>query len=1103
VDRQQASASGEDAGVAIDVASNYAAIKQENLVRYGTDIARIGQELLANRYDDRTHFIYELLQNAEDALSKRDGWAGSRAIVFELESRELLVSHYGVPFSDSDVRGICGIGESTKGLTSIGRFGIGFKSVYAFTDSPEVHSGDEHFAIESFVWPRAVPARDSDPDQTVLRLPLRDDDEVAVEEISIGLRRLGMRVLLFLREINEIQWHLPDGSSGIYLRSDPKTLNPAGHRITLVGERSDAADTEEEWLVFDRIVKRGQASVGYVEVAFLLDQAPGDGRKEGIAKSADTELVVFFPTVVATNLGFLVQGPYRTTPSRDNVPKHDPWNEYLVRQTSELLVDSLGAVREMGLLDADAIRTLPLDPSRFAEGSMFAALYQALLSGFKAEPLLPRVGGGHVTAGHARLARTRELRDLFSSDQLATLGSPVSEAHWLSDEITQDRAPELRTYLMRDLAIPEYTWDAIIPRLTRQFLETQPDEWIGRLYEVLGGQPALLQAGRLETVPLIRLTDGMHCVATRDEEPQAFLPGPVATSFPTVSTAVLTSPEARTFLERLGLTEPDPVDDVIRNVLPTYAEDLAEAPPSYADDVARMLRAFATDSKSRRDALVTALEDSAFVAVVDYGTGSRRLAKPGNVYVATQRLKDVFQGVAGILLVDDTIACLRGEDVRELLEAAGASRYLATVRVRNTFSDEERAAIRRNAGWERSSGGDTMEDFSLRGLDGVLGVISSLAAESAADRARALWQALGDLDQRRGAAAFSGTYRWWYRDQHSADFDAHFVRRLNTATWVPEPDGGLRRPGEVPFDAIAPPWPSYPNLLTRIRFRPPAIEMLARETGLEPGLLDLLKRLGLTSEAELRSRLKLGAGEGKPDEAVEREEQGDEEEDGGDRRAAAESGQASPVTAGATADEDRGQLVPRADGTSSADGSAGSSAVHGQGDESARSGVANGVSASDASRRAGQQHRVFISYVAVHREDESDEDPDGLDHEERLRLEEAAIGRILEEEPQLSRTPTNNPGFDLVELNAAGRTMRYVEVKAMTGKLTDRPVGLSHTQFVAAQEFGDQYWLYVVEEAGIDGAARILRIRDPAGSTRTFTFDHGWTAVAESLESTT
>ncbi len=53
------------------MASNYELIQAENQKRYGTDIARIGPMLLADRYDDRTHFIFELLQNAEDALGKR------------------------------------------------------------------------------------------------------------------------------------------------------------------------------------------------------------------------------------------------------------------------------------------------------------------------------------------------------------------------------------------------------------------------------------------------------------------------------------------------------------------------------------------------------------------------------------------------------------------------------------------------------------------------------------------------------------------------------------------------------------------------------------------------------------------------------------------------------------------------------------------------------------------------------------------------------------------------------------------------------------------------------------------------------------------------
>ena len=66
----------------------------------------------------------------------------------------------------------------------------------------------------------------------------------------------------------------------------------------------------------------------------------------------------------------------------------------------------------------------------------------------------------------------------------------------------------------------------------------------------------------------------------------------------------------------------------------------------------------------------------------------------------------------------------------------------------------------------------------------------------------------------------------------------------------------------------------------------------------------------------------------------------------------------------------------------------------------------------------------------------------------------------------------------------------------MTGSLLDRPVGLSHTQFDHARKHGGAYWLYVVERVGeID--ARIVRIQDPAGKARTFTFDRGWLDIAE------
>jgi len=56
------------------VASNYEVICEENRESYGTKGAQKSGKLAAGLYDDRTHFIFELLQNAEDALGRRGEW---------------------------------------------------------------------------------------------------------------------------------------------------------------------------------------------------------------------------------------------------------------------------------------------------------------------------------------------------------------------------------------------------------------------------------------------------------------------------------------------------------------------------------------------------------------------------------------------------------------------------------------------------------------------------------------------------------------------------------------------------------------------------------------------------------------------------------------------------------------------------------------------------------------------------------------------------------------------------------------------------------------------------------------------------------------------
>jgi len=1043
-------------------------------------IAEKSIRTITNLYAEPTHFIFELLQNAEDALRRCGrGWPGSRAVTFHLSNGGLRVAHFGEPFNDADVQAICSVGETTKDLTDIGSFGIGFKSVYAVTDRPEIHSGAEDFAIERFVRPVAAPPIERDPEETVFLIPVKPCGGPSQAEITAGLKRLGSTALLFLRQIEEIHWSAGDGHSGTWLRGS-NDLDAGVRRVMIIGQADGVGEVDEEWLVFSSPVALNDGRhAGHVEVAFrLVPAANGQGHR--IERLTSSRLVVFFPTILETHLGFLVQGPYRTTPSRDNVPQTDPWNQHVASETAELVVGALRWLREHRMLDVAVLRCLPLDRAKFPEGSLFAPVFEKVREALINEPLLPRHGGGYAAAKQARLARTQELRELLSPAQLTDLLGADEEVAWLSADISQERTPDLREYLMKELRVDEVRPEAILPKLSAQFLEKQPDDWVGRLYEFLGNQKALLQ--RAKELPLIRLSDGKHVRPYVSGQPQAFLPGKFQTGFPTVHSAVCSTDEALAFLRSLGLSEPDPVDDVIHHVLPKYQQKTVEVnAEDYEVDIQRILNAFATDSKAQREKLIAALKETPFVVTRNAGNGSSLISKPTDAYISTERLRDLFAGVEGVLFVDDEYRCLRGECVRELLEACGATRYLQPIPVDCDLSWEQLREIRRNAGLERYSWASSISDVTLRGLDALLNLLPRLEPQDRRRKAAALWEALGDVESRRGSGTFVAEYKWGYsHETRTASVDAAFVRKLNTTSWIPDGNGELQRPELIVFDTLG--WKPNPFLQSKIRFKSPAIETLAREVGIEPGVLDLLKKLGVTREVELRARLGLkeeseeagGSSPGAVQEAVDKL-LGDTPQPWAP---ASVSAGAEPPAPGGAGETTGGGQAPRT--------GEGSRRGHGRG--------TGGSPIAEPPCPGSSGGRPFISYVAVHPEEEPD--PDGLDWQARMALEAKAIELILCHEPEWRRTLTHNPGYDLYKVDGNGTEVGWCEVKAMTGSLQDRPVGLSRTQFDCAREQGEAYWLYVVEHAGTTGA-RIVRIQDPAGKARTFTFDRGWLTVAQ------
>src|ERR1035441_4854521 len=223
--------------------SNYERISSQDL----EEKLERAVSLLVGLYTERAHFILELLQNAEDARATH--------VRFDLQADGLEVWHDGRLFNEDDVRGVCGVGEGTKinDLTQIGNFGIGFKSVYAFTVRPEIHCGDEHFAIEKYIHPLGIdPASIPRPWTTLFILPFNRTDvapDVACAEIAQGLNKLDSGAMLFLRHIREIEWSAPGVSAKRYIRHEV-SQGPA-RRVSLTVDIQGLAFPSGSWLVFD------------------------------------------------------------------------------------------------------------------------------------------------------------------------------------------------------------------------------------------------------------------------------------------------------------------------------------------------------------------------------------------------------------------------------------------------------------------------------------------------------------------------------------------------------------------------------------------------------------------------------------------------------------------------------------------------------------------------------------------------------------------------------------------------------------------------------------------------------------------------------------
>jgi len=543
------------------------------------------RKLVEELYPDSAHFIYELLQNAEDT--------GATEARFTLSRTNLVFEHDGRPFERRDIFGITDIGEGAKGNDNdkIGRFGVGFKAVFAYSETPHIWSPTFSFKITDLVLPTELDSKDDLGNKTRFEFPFNNPKknvEAANTEIERGLNELAETTLLFLPHLTKISWQIDQKDSGAVQR----VHHSQSHNHFEVLKQLDGKTAGSfHFLKFDKPVEQLQKQ--RVAVAFALDFLPNiqqyDHRKP-LAKQlrivpVPGKVAVYFPADKETSgLRFHLHAPFVPELSRASI-KQTPANDPLFQQLAMLTASSLHGIRDLGLLTGDFLAVLPNPQDAILE--RYKPIRAAIVDEMNTQQLTPTHAKSHAPAKHLLQAKA-SLKDLLSNEDLEFLidydkqqpqwamgatqknsnidrfldGLAIRE--WDTDkfvELIVRRASEKMRYV---LSPPQYVKDPD-PEFMK-WLSGKPLDWHQDLYALLfehlsnaGWRKSQLLED-LTSLRIVRRSD-----STYGNAKNSFFPSDGVDHdevLPRVDRSVYTSGKsktqqqnARTFLEQIGVRE--------------------------------------------------------------------------------------------------------------------------------------------------------------------------------------------------------------------------------------------------------------------------------------------------------------------------------------------------------------------------------------------------------------------------------------------------------------------------------------------------------------------------------------------------------------------
>lgn len=786
--------------------------------------------ILSDLYNDPSHFIYEILQNAEDA--------GAKSITFNLLP-DLLEIHHDANknFIFEDVEGITGIGLSTKAddLNKIGKFGVGFKSVFAITRTPSIESGDYHFNIKDFVIPE--PLTSNGIKGTKINLPfnhpVRGKEEV-YSLIENKLQDIGLKTLLFLSNIKEIKWKTLS-KKGHYLKSVNSFENVnSTKRVSIISQTVDE-EYFEEYLVIQKLITIDSKEL-IAEIAYKLKSDEDNIEKIVSVPNQESKLVVYFPTEKVTYLNFIIQGPFRTTPNRENIPLDDNQNEVIIEKIADLVAESIPIIKKLNLLSINFLEVLPIDDKNCDEpiySTIFNKVKEKLLSEDK---LLPTNHGSYSDPNNSILARGKVLTKLLKTKDIKLL---FDKSHWLDTNITADLTRELRDYIINELDVDEVNMENFSKNITEKFMKSKNDDWIIYFYSVLINKNTFFRErtqwnseGVLRYKPIIRLKNNKHSpIFDSAGKIQVYLPTKTKSSYKTVKSSIAKDETALAFLKYLGISKPDVFAEINEFILPKYKGDAIDInDKEYYQDIDKIISALSTKKSSdKKTALIQDLKKLEIINSINPVTGENDLMIPSQVYLNNHDLRLYFEGSDAAYFINKNLYNRFGQkDFEKFALLFGCKDSPKRIQIESKLTWQEKVILHKNRGYAREL---HTWDYNYDGLENV---INDMNIDKSAILYKLLLKSISDYRFNK-YDFFNGEYSWSYHRAYIEPFDSNFKKILCKVQWLYDKNGKQVRSNEIAISELADDYlvnEKYSDILEKVLgFQLDEIKKIEEKTG--------------------------------------------------------------------------------------------------------------------------------------------------------------------------------------------------------------------------------------------------------------------------------